>query len=204
MKIARIALVACTAVALAVSLPAVKLGAGSGDGAVVAKKGCKKKGKKGAEAAKKKKCKKKKTKKIVLPTPAPLVRGKLTWSGSNIDLDLRTFDAEGRHTGLGATVGSIDASIPNTAFSGDDRNNTAGDTSGLEQFTDNVFVQGGPANREFAYLVCFYGSTTATFTGIARTGEQASLPLTGPDGSTFEVTVTGGPPVPAGAAATYC
>jgi hypothetical protein len=193
MRIARIALVACVAAALAVSLPAAAVG--SGDGAVAAKKGCKKKGKKGAAAAKKK-CKKKKKKKVVLPAPAPLVRGKLTWSGAAVDLDLHTFDAEGRHTGLGMTPGSIDASIPNTAFSGDDQNAAGGDTSGLEQFTDNVFVQGGPANREFAYLACFYSSSSATFVGIARTGQVSTLPINANAGQGVAITIPGGPAVP--------
>jgi hypothetical protein len=159
--------------------------------AVVAKK-CKKK-KRSASSAKKKKCKRKK---VVLPLPGPIVRGTLTWSGgtsgpSGTEVDLHAFDASGNHTGWVDSTSGVVNGIPNAVHSGD-----VGGASGTESFTDNIFVVGGPANREFSYVACVYSPnpSSATFTGVARTGQTSSVPV-GPGGTAL--TVPGGPAIPA-------
>jgi hypothetical protein len=152
--------------------------------AAVAKK-CKKK--RGVSAAKKKKCKKHK---VVLPAPAPLVRGKLSWSGGAADseVDLHAFDSSGNHTGWVNSTSGVVNGIPNAVHSGDVHG-----VSGAESFTDNIFVIGGPANREFSYVACVYDSVSATFTGVARNGQVSTLSVA-PGQTNF--TIPGGPPVP--------
>jgi len=155
--------------------------------AVVAKKKCKKH--KRAAGVAKKKCKKKK---IVLPAPAPLVRGTLTWSGgtSASEVDLHAFDASGNHTGWVNSTSGVVNGIPNAVHSGD-----VGGASGTERFTDNIFVIGGPANREFSYVACVYSPApgSVTFTGTARNGQTSSVSV-GPGATSL--TVAGGPPIP--------
>lgn len=175
-------------VGLTVTLGAGAASAGPGH-AVTAKKKCKK-AKKRAVSAKKKKCK---VHHVVLPAPAPLVRATVSWPSD--DLDLHAFDSSGAHSGfVGTGLGGIEQGIPNSSHSADSQE------GGSESFTDNIFVLGGPANREFSYVVCFYttATTTATFTGVTRTGQTTSLPLTGANGDAFAVTAPGGPPVPSG------
>jgi hypothetical protein len=156
--------------------------------AVAAKKKCKKK--RSASSSKKKKCKKKK---IVLPAPAPLVRGKLDWSGgtSASEVDLHAFDASGNHTGWVNPSGVVNG-IPNAIHSGD-----VGGASGTETFTDNIFVVGGPANREFSYVACVYSPepTSVTFTGVASNGQASSVTV---GGGQTALTVQGGPAIPSG------
>jgi hypothetical protein len=162
--------------------------------AVAAKKKCKKKGKKSAAAAKKKKCKKKKAQPqpVVLPSPAPLVRATVTWSNETPapdDIDLHAFDSSGNHAGYEGAAGVVDH-IANTSHSADAQD------GGTESFTDNIFVLGGPDNREFAYALCFYTDTTATFTGVTKTGQSETAPVTGFTNSQINITIPGGPPVP--------
>jgi hypothetical protein len=175
----------------------------SGD-AVAAKKKCKKKkGKKSAAAAKKKKCKKKKqqpqppAQPVAPPAPQALVRATLSWTSDN-DVDLHAFDSTGNHAGYG-TGGQIENTIPNSSFSGDVQ------TAGSESFTDNIFVPGGPSNREFAYVACLWNvdnadiNYTVTFTGVARDGSTVTrtlqgTPSNGPDA--IPIPMPGGPTVP--------
>jgi hypothetical protein len=163
---------------------------GAGRDAVAAKKKCKKK--RSAGVAKKKKCKK--VRHVVLP--APLVRATLAWSAGS-EVDLHAYDASGNHSGFvatGPTTGSVVQGIPNALHSGD-----VGPGGPRETFTDNIFVAGGTANREFSYIACLYNfpsSTpyTATFTGVTKTGASSSVPLSGP--AAYTLTVPGGPAVP--------
>jgi hypothetical protein len=172
----------------------------SGSGHAVAAKKCKKH-KRSAAAAKKKKCKK--VHRVVLPAPGPLVRATLSW-GANNEVDLHAFDASGNQAGWDFNVnppnGSLVNNIPNARHNGD-----AGPGGPSEIFTDDIFVAGGPSNREFSYVACLYdvpnGTTdyTATFTGVAKTGQSTTIPLAGtPSNGTdvYTLTVPGGPAIP--------
>lgn len=79
----------------------------------------------------------------VVPTPGPLVRATITWSGGggSSDMDLWVFDANGNR-GRAAANG-----IPSSTFSG----NAIG-PSGSETFTDLVFVN--PGARALSFGVC--------------------------------------------------
>jgi hypothetical protein len=174
--------------ALGLAVVAGGSAAASGPGHAVAAKKCKKK--RSASSAKKKKCKRKR---IVLPSPAPLVRGTLTWSGGTgpSEVDLHAFDSSGNHTGwINSTTGVVNG-IPNAVHSGD-----ATGASGTETFTDNIFVMGGATNREFSYVACVYSPSpsSVTFTGVASTGTTSSVAV-GPGGTALSV--PGGPPIPA-------
>lgn len=165
--------------------------AASDPGHAVAAKKCKKH-KRSARSAKKKKCK---LHHIVLPAPAPLVRGTLSWT-ANVEVDLHAFDANGAHAGWDFNVGGPDGSLVNNIPSAH-HNGDVGPGGPSESFTDDTFVVGGPANREFSYVACIYGaspSTQATFTGVARTGQSSSVPLTG--AGSYSLTIPGGPPIP--------
>jgi hypothetical protein len=176
------------AASLLVGTVAASAGASGDARAVAAKKKCKK-AKKGAVSAKKKKCKKK----HVLSIPGPLVRGTITWPSGEVDL--HAFDSSGNRSGIAFPCNSnpcpIAEGIPNGTHSVDANN------GGAETFTDNIFVQGGVTNREFAYLICFYTNTTVSFTGVNKFGQSQTLPVSGASGEGHTLTVTGGPPVPA-------
>jgi hypothetical protein len=163
----------------------------SDQAAAAKKKKCKKKGKKSAAAAKKKKCKKKQQQPVqtVLPAPGPLVRGTVSWPEG--DLDLNVFDASGNQAGFDIPADAVVNHIPDSSHSGDATN------GGTESFTDNIFVVGGPSNRKFAYAVCFFHDDTATFTGVTSAGVSESLTRTYPEGTQWNITEAGGPPVPA-------
>jgi hypothetical protein len=180
-----IALVAALTVTPSVSVAGA--GATPTRNAVAAKKKCKKK--KGVTAAKKKKCKKKKH---VLSIPGPIVRATISWPSGEVDL--HAFDAAGNHSGIAVPCSTLPCpiaeGIPNATHSPDANN------GGSETFTDNIFVKGGPANREFAYAICFYDSTTVTFTGVNRLGQSQSIPITDGPGGGHSITATGGPAVP--------
>jgi hypothetical protein len=187
-----IALVAALAVTLSVSVAGAgatqpRNAAGVKRIAVAAKKTCKKK-KKGVTSAKKKKCKKKHK----LSLPGPIVRATISWPAGEVDL--HAFDAAGNRSGIAFPCSSLPCpmseGIPNAVHSGD------ANDGGSETFTDNIFVNGGSANREFAYAVCFYTSTTVTFTIVNRLGQSQSIPITDSTGGGHSVTVTGGPGVP--------
>jgi hypothetical protein len=179
-----IALIATLGLTLSASVAGA--GAAGSHGAVAAKKKCKK-AKKGAATAKKK-CRKK----HVLALPGPLVRGTITWSTGQVDL--HAFDASGNRSGIvfpcSTAVCPIVEGIPNATHSPD----VAG---GSESFTDNIFVHGGVANREFAYALCFYDSASVSFTGVNRLGQSQTLPVNGLAGELHTLTITGGPGVPA-------
>jgi hypothetical protein len=184
-----IALVALLGLAVtAVSSSAVASGPGR---AIEAKKKCKKKHKRSAQSAKKK-CKK--VRHVVLP--APLVRATLSWSAGS-EVDLHAYDASGNHAGFVATsptTGSVFQGIPSAHHSGD-----VGPGGPQETFTDDIFVAGGVANREFSYIACLYDFPSATpysasFTGVTKTGQSSSVPLSGP--AAYTLTVAGGPAVP--------
>jgi hypothetical protein len=188
----RIGLVALLGVTLAlVTITASHARTGQPGHAVVAKKKCKK-GKKSATAAKKKK----KCKKVHhLPLPAPLVRATLSWTASD-EVDLHAFDASGNHAGWDFGVDGVVNNIPNGRHSGD----SGGASGGTETFTDDIFVVGGPANREFSYIACLYDSAptgndyTASFTGVSKGGAPTNLALDGP--GIYTLSVTGGPALP--------
>jgi hypothetical protein len=181
-----VALVATLGLTLSVSVAGA--GATGSRGAVAAKKKCKK-AKKGAAIAKKKKCKKK----HVLSIPGPIVRATITWPSGEVDL--HAFDAAGNRSGIvpgcSTTNCPIVEGIPNATHSADANN------GGSETFTDNIFVKGGQANREFAYAVCFFTDTTVVFTGVNRLGQSQSIPITDVSGTGHSLTITGGPAVPA-------
>jgi hypothetical protein len=179
-----IALVATLGLTLSVSVAGA--GATGSREAVAAKKKCKK-AKKGATLAKKKKCKHRRS------IPGPIVRATINWPAGEVDL--YAFDAAGNRSGVasGCTVGTactISEGIPNATHSADANN------GGSETFTDNIFVRGGRANREFAYAVCFYTSTTVVFTSVSRLGQSQSTPITGTAGDGRSLTYPGGPSVP--------
>jgi hypothetical protein len=162
--------------------------AASGSGrAVAAKKKCKKH-KRSASSAKKKKCKKK----HVLSLPGPLVRGSITWPSGQVDL--HAFDSSGNRSGIvfpcTDPVCPISEGIPNATHSPD----VAG---GTESFTDNIFVRGGSANREFAYALCFYENASVSFTGVNALGQSQTLPVNGNAGELHTLTLPTGPTVPA-------
>src|SRR5262245_17932736 len=163
-------------------------------GHAVAAKKCKKKKHSASSAKKKHKCKKVHR----LPLPAPLIRATLTWTASD-EVDLHAFDAGGNHAGWGETspgnFGVVN-NIPNARHGGD----SGGPTGGTETFTDDIFVVGGPSNREFSYIACLYDDTptgnsyTATFNGVSRGGATTNLTLDGP--GIWVLSVPGGPGLP--------
>ena len=167
--------------------------AGQPGHAVVAKKKCKKKKHRSASSAKKKKGKCKK-KKHVLAIPGPIVRATINWPSGEVDL--HAFDAAGNRSGIAFPCSSnpcaMAEGIPNATHSADANN------GGTESFTDNIFVQGGSTNREFAYAVCFYTDTTVDFTAVNSLGQSQTLPITGAAGDGHSLTITGGPQLPAG------
>jgi hypothetical protein len=177
------------AASLLVGTLVANAGAAGNTHAVAAKK-CKKHKRSASSAKKKKKCK---LRKIVLPAPGPLVRGTLSWSGASNQIDLHAFDASGNHAGWDYNVnppdGSLVNNIPNARHNGD-----VGPAGPSETFTDDIFVVGGPANREFTYVACVYGNDSATFTGVASNGQVSTVSVSGPAGTTLAV--PGGPPVP--------
>jgi hypothetical protein len=175
------------AASLLVVSVAASAGAAGNVHAVTAKKKCKK-AKKGAVSAKKKKCKKKHH----IALPAPLVRGTISWSGGNVDLN--AYDASGNHSGFAQSCPALPCDvingIPNTSHSPD------AFSGGTETFTDNIFVVGGTANREFSYVLCFYNDASVTFTGVTRTGASQTIPITDSAGFADTLTPPNGPPTP--------
>jgi hypothetical protein len=168
----------------------------SGPGHAVTAKKCKKHKRSAAASKKKKKCKK--VHHVVLPAPAPLVRGTLAFTNtSNNEVDLHAFDASGNHAGWDYNVnppsGSLVNNIPNARHNGD-----VGSGGPSETFTDDIFVLGGPSNRQFSFVACLYGdnpgSYTASFTGVTAAGQSNTIPLNGP--GIYSLTVPGGPPIP--------
>jgi hypothetical protein len=168
------------------------VGASASSHAVVAKKKCKKKHKHSARFAKK--CKN--VHHIVLPAPGPLVRATLSWS-ANDEVDLHAFDAGGNHAGWDFGVGSVVNNIPSAHHNGD-----VGAGGPSESFTDDIFVAGGPSNREFSFVACLYddnpGDYSATFKGVSKDGTPTTLalegtPSDGPD--VYVLSVPGGPAV---------
>ncbi|HET9118907.1 MAG TPA: hypothetical protein VFN72_00110, partial [Solirubrobacterales bacterium] len=169
-------------------------------GHAVAAKKCKKKKKKHSASSAKKKHKCKKVHHVVLPAPAPLVRATLAWTANN-EVDLHAFDPSGNHAGWDFGVNGLVNNIPNARHGGD----SGGLTGGTETFTDDIYVVGGPSNREFAYVACLYSFTgtddyTATFSGVTRSGTTTTLTLEGtPGGGTvndddiYKITAPGGP-----------
>ncbi|SRR6266487_2020081 len=162
------------------------LASGPGHAVAAKKKKCKKH-KRSAASAKKKKCKHKLIP-VQLPAPAPLVRATLSWPSG--DVDLHAFDASGNQSGFASGPSAIVQGIPDSTHSPDAQN------GGSETFTDNIFVVGGPANREFAYAACFFDAANATFTGVARDGTSSTVPLDGQAFHGYSITIPGGPPVP--------
>jgi hypothetical protein len=157
--------------------------------AVTAKKlKCKKKKKSSAVSAKKKKCKK--VHNVVLPAPAPLVRATVSWT-ANDEVDLHAFDSTGNHAGWNDSIPGVVNNIPSAHHNGD-----IGPGGPSESFTDDIYVLGGPSNREFAYAVCLYNNPgpsayTATFVGVTAGGNTTTLTLDGP--GFYRVTAPNGP-----------
>ena len=149
--------------------------------------------------AKKKKCKR--AQQVVLPAPAPLVRATLSWSAFN-EVDLHAYDASGNHAGWSQpnSSGTLVQNIPNAHHSGD----SGGTSGGTESFTDDIYVLGGPSNREFSYIACLYefssgANYTAAFTGVSKGGTATTVQLQGTPGDgrdAYVITPPGGPPVP--------
>jgi hypothetical protein len=82
---------------------------------------------------------------------------------------------------VGTGLGSIEQGIPNSSHSADSQE------GGSESFTDNIFVVGGPSNREFSYIACLYefssgANYTATFTGVSNGGTATTVQLPGTPG----------------------
>lgn len=166
--------------------------------AEVAKKKCKKK-KKGVSSAKKKKCKK--VKNVVLPAPAPLVRATVSWTADD-EVDLHAFDSSGNHAGWDTNTSGVVNQIPSAHHNGD-----AGPGGPSESFTDDIFVLGGPSNRQFVYVICLFdgpahGAYTGTFTGVTAGGSTTTLPLNGP--AVYRVTEPGGPTLSDSQVAAVC
>jgi hypothetical protein len=170
---------------------AVAAGSGSasasGPGHAVMAKKCKKHKRSAAASKKKKKCKK--VRHVVLPAPAPLVRATVSWT-ANDEVDLHAFDANGNHAGWVDPTGVVN-NIPSARHTGD-----AGPGGPSESFTDDIYVVGGPSNREFAYAVCLYNQPTvsaytATFVGVTAGGTATTLTLDGP--GIYRVTAPSGP-----------
>jgi hypothetical protein len=160
------------------------IAASKGPTATAAKKKCKTKKRSAATA--KKRCKRKRA----IPLPGPLVRATIAWS-QPVDVDLHAFDASGNHSGFaGGPGGSIIQGIPNATHSPD------ASAGGSETFTDNVFVQGGLTNREFSYIICFYGTADVTFTGVTSTGQSSTIPISDSFGFADSLSPPGGPPTP--------
>jgi hypothetical protein len=192
---------------LGLTLALVTVSAGqarAGHAVVAKKKKCKKKHKRSAAAAKKKKCKKK-VHHVVLPAPGPLVRATLSWSADD-QVDLHAFDASGNHAGWDYNVnppdGTLVNNIPNARHNGD-----IGPSGGTESFTDDIFVAGGPSNREFSYVACLYAAPgpdpyTAAFSLVSKDGTSASRTLDGP--AIWVLMVPGGPPISDAQAQTAC
>jgi hypothetical protein len=166
------ALTIFAALALLVSLFAVPAASGAGHAtAAVAKKKCKK-GFKKVKVKGKTKCKKKKTAPVVVALPGPLVRATLNWNNP-FDVDLHAYDPSGNHSGW--VGGGVVQGIPNATHSPDADGVTTGKT---ESFTDNIFLQGGTANREFTYIACFYDNAqTGSFVGVASNGQSTTIPI---------------------------
>lgn len=157
-----------------------------GTASVAKKKKCKK-----GFKLKKGKCKKKKAAPVPvpLPPPGPVVRMSLSWTQDS-DVDLHAYDAAGNHSGWDPT--GIRQGIPDSLHGGD----SVG-AGGSESFTDNVFVRGGLANREFAYVVCFYGAATSvSYTAVNTAGISQSGTIAGVAGDAFTLTIPSGPPAP--------
>jgi hypothetical protein len=175
-------------VALVAALTAGEAGAASGSGnAVAAKKKCKKPKKRAAGAAKKKKCKKKKH--VVLPSP--IVRMTVSWTGGNPTsiVDLHSYDAAGLHDGwVFLPSEHIEQNIPNTSYS------NADGASGTETFTDNIFVRGSFANRQFSFVVCNGDNLPVHWVGISADGTVTTGDASD---SQFSLAVPGGPATPA-------
>jgi hypothetical protein len=190
----RIGLVALLGLTLAlVAVTASNARAGAPGHAVEAKKKCKKKHRRSAGVAKKKCKKHPRVQQVTLPAPGPLVRGTLAWS-ANDEVDLHAFDASGNHAGWDFGINGVVNHIPNAHHNGD-----VGPGGPQESFTDDIFVVGGPSNREFSYIACLYDSPspsayTATFTGVTKSGQSSSLTLNGP--AFYTLTTAGGPPLP--------
>jgi hypothetical protein len=169
------ALTIFAALALLVSLFAVPAASGAGHAtAAVAKKKCKK-GFKKVKVKGKTKCKKKKSP-VVVVLPGPLVRGTINWNAAD-EVDLHAYDSSGNHSGwVEVPTPGVVQGIPNATHSPDANGTTTGKT---ESFTDNIFLQGGTANREFTYVACFYdAANTGSFIGVASNGQSTTIPVT--------------------------
>jgi hypothetical protein len=193
----RIGLVALLGLTLA--LVTVSAGHAKAGHAVAAKKKCKKKHR-SASSAKKKKCKKK-VHRVVLPAPGPVVRASLTWSASD-EVDLHAFDPSGNHAGWDFGVNGVVNNIPSAHHNGD-----IGPAGGTESFTDDIYVVGGPSNREFTYVACLTNFPSpdpysATFSAVSKDGSTDSRSLSGP--GIWVVGFPGGPAISEGTAQSTC
>jgi hypothetical protein len=153
-------------------------------------KKCLKKAKRIEDPVKRKKAKRRCRRKFAI-TPFALVRATLTWDategGSNIDLDLWVFDANGNKARAAANT------IPNSSFSPNDVDNP-----GTETFTDLAYTKIGA--RNFSFGVCYqdggsqhvrYNLDYVTADGLHHTASEEY----GSDGAF--TTFNGGAPIPA-------
>jgi hypothetical protein len=180
---------------LGLTLALVTVSAGQakpGHVVVAKKKRCKKKKKHHSASSAKKKGKCKKVHHVVLPAPAPMTRATLSWSADD-EVDLHALDASGNQAGWDFGVDGLVNNIPNARHTGD-----AGPGGPSETFIDDIFVVGGPSNREFSYVACLVGLPnpdpyTAAFTLVTKDGTSASRTLDGP--AIWVLMVPGGPPI---------
>jgi hypothetical protein len=183
---------------LALTITATLGGAASADpvAQTAGLKKCLKKAKRIQDPVKRKKAKKKCRAKFgspttTGPTPAPLVRATLTWSGgdaSDADLDLFVFDVNGNRAGNGSDA------IPSSSLSPD-----VTGTAGTETFTDLDFN----LKRGFSFGVCYTvgGSAHTPFTITYITADGATHTDSQNPGSSFHYDYPAdGVPIPSG----YC
>jgi uncharacterized protein YfaP (DUF2135 family) len=172
------------ALALAVIGSTTGAAAESPDVQAVSAKKCKKK--RGA-ASSRKRCKKRRH------VQGPRLRATLSWTDPQ-EVDLHVYDENGNHSGWSVPASAVVQGIPNATHSGD---RPAGGPS--ESFTDNIF-SAGSFNREFSYIICFFGNGPihTTFTAVDAYGAAVwtNIPLDGNPGEYYIATPPGGPRTP--------
>ncbi len=183
---------------LTLALVTVTTGHASAGHAVTAKKKCKKKKHRSASSRRRRRSARRSCTRWSCRRPAPLVRATLSWSPAASEVDLHAFDCQrqSRRLGLqGEPPERMSREQHPERASQRGRGSSAGRS---ESFTDDIYVIGGPSNREFSYVACLYDGPrryTATFTGVTRGGHDVhSVSLSGPDA--ISLTTAGGPPIP--------
>ena len=86
--------------------------------------------------------------------PGPLVRATVSWPAGEVDL--HAFDASREPDAVGLPLHVNPGPVASRAFPNAVHSTATSSNGGSESFTDNIFVIGGSANREFATSACFY------------------------------------------------